>query len=408
MHPGEVRLDVARVRGLFPGLSDGFVHTDAPAGTLVPDSVVHAVSSAMRVPVANRGGVFPASARTEGLVAGARSAVADLVGGVSGGVVLGPSTTALTYTIARALSRTWRPGDEVVVSRLDHDANIRPWVQMAQRAGVTVRWAEVDIETGELPAWQYDDLLTPRTRVVAVTAASNAIGTRPDVAAIAARAHTVGALVFVDAVQAAPHVFLDRVALGADFLAVSAYTWCGPHVGAVVADPALLGELEPDRLLPAPDRVPDRFDSGTPPFELYAGVTAAVDHLAGLSDDAVGSRRDRLHTSLSAVAAYEGGLFDWLDQALRAMRHVQVVGFPEHTTPTLSFTVPGMRPRQVAVELARRGICAWDGDFYARELFDALGVNEAGGAVRLGLAHYNTAEEVGYVIDSVAALRGAL
>ncbi len=408
MHPGEARLDVARVRGQFPGLSDGFVHTDAPAGTLMPESVVHAVSSAMRVPVANRGGVFPASARTEGLVAGARSAVADLVGGLPGGVVLGPNTTTLTYALARALSRHWLPDDEVVVSRLDHDANIRPWLQMAQRVGAVVRWAEVDIETGELPAWQYDDLITSRTRVVAVTAASNAIGTRPDVAAIAARAHAVGALVYVDAVQAAPHVFLDRTALGADFLAVSAYTWCGPHVGAVVADPALLAELEPERLLPSPGRVPERFEIGTPSFELYAGVTAAVDHLAGLCDDATGSRRDRLYTSMSAVAAYEGGLFDWLDQALRAMRHVQVVGFPEHTTPTLSFTVPGMRPRQVAVELSRRGICAWDGDFYARELFDALGVNDAGGAVRLGLAHYNTAEEVGYVIDSVAALRGAL
>jgi cysteine desulfurase family protein (TIGR01976 family) len=305
--------------------------------------------------------------------------------------------TTLTYAVARALARTWRLGDEIVVSRLDHDANIRPWLQAAATRGATVRWAEVDIETGELPAWQYDDLITPRTRLVAVTAASNAIGTRPDVAAIAARAHAVGALVYVDAVQAAP-----------DFLVVSAYTWCGPHVGALAADPALLAELDPDRLLPAPDRVPDRFEAGTPPFELYAGVTAAVDHLAGLCEESTGSRRERLRDAMTAVAAYEGGLFEWLDQALRAMRHVQVVGFPEHTTPTLSFTVPGMRPRQVAAELSRRGICAWDGDFYARELFDALGVNELGGAVRLGLAHYNTAEEVGYVIDSVAALRSGL
>src|SRR3712207_5025628 len=155
--------------------------------------------------------------------------------------------TTLTYAVARALARTWRRGDEVVVSRLDHDANIRPWLTAAALVGAVVRWAEVDIETGELPAWQYDDLITPRTRLVAVTAASNAIGTRPDVAAIAARAHAVGALVYVDAVQAAPHVFLDRAALGADFLALSAYTWCGPHVGAVVADPALLAELVPDR-----------------------------------------------------------------------------------------------------------------------------------------------------------------
>ncbi|SFL77018.1 cysteine desulfurase-like protein [Geodermatophilus ruber] len=405
MGTGEGRLDVARVRGLFPGLSDGFVHADGAAGTLLPENVVLAVAQAMRVPIAARGGAFPASARAEGLVASARAAVADLVGGVSTGVVLGPNMTTLTYALARALARTWRPGDEIVVSRLDHDANVRPWVQLAEEIGVLVRWAEVDIETGELPDWQYDELLGDRTRLVAVTAASGAIGTRPDVAAIAERAHAVGALVYVDAVHAAAHHFLDARAMGADFLAVAADKWCGPHVGAVVADPALLQELEPDKLVPAPERVPDRFENGSPALELLAGVSAAVDHLASLSEDATGSRRDRLRGSMGAVAAYESSLFAWLDQALRAMRHVQVLGSPGDRTPALSFTVDGMRPRQVAVELARRGICAWDGDFYARELFDALGVNEQGGAVQLGLMHYNTAEEVGYVIDSVAALR---
>jgi cysteine desulfurase family protein (TIGR01976 family) len=402
---GDGRLDVARVRGLFPALADGFVHTDGPAGTLLPENVARAVAHAMRMPVANRGGVFPASGRAEAIVSAARSAVADLVGGAPAGVIFGANMTTLTYRIARTLARTWRPGDEVVVSRLDHDANIRPWLQLAEETGVLVRWAEVDIETGDLPAWQYDELLTERTRLVAVTAASNAIGTRPDVAAIAARAHAVGALVYVDGVHAAPHDFLDRRDLGADFLALSAYKWCGPHVGAVVADPALLEQMWPDKVLPASDRVPERFETGTPAFELLAGVPAAVDHLAGLCGEATGSRRERLRTSMAAVAEYEGELFGWLDDALRAMRHVQVLGRPEQSTPTLSFTVADLAPRQVTAELSRRGICAWDGDYYARELFDALGVNEAGGAVRLGLAHYNTAEEVGYVIDAVAALR---
>ena len=405
MGTGDAEIDVARLRGLFPGLADGFVHTDAPAGTLLPESVAGAIGQALRMPVANRGGVFPASGRAEAIVSAARQAVADLVGGVPAGVVLGPNMTTLTYAMARALARTCRPGDEIVVSRLDHDANIRPWLQVAEEVGMTVRWAEVDIETGELPAWQYEELLGPRTRLVALTAASNAIGTRPEVAEIAARAHAVGALVYVDAVHAAPHSFLDRIELGADFLVVSAYKWCGPHVGAVVADPLMLEELQPDKLAPAPDRVPDRFERGTPPFELLAGVTAAVDHLAGLAVGAGGSRREKLRTSMAAVAHYEGRLFEWLDDALRSMRHVQVLGAAERRTPTLSFTVAGMRPRQVAAELARRGICAWDGDFYARELFDAIGVNEEGGAVRLGLVHYNTAEEVGHVIDSVAALR---
>src|SRR3954447_26296988 len=405
MAAGEGRLDVARVRGLFPGLADGFVHTDGPAGSLLPEGVSRAIAHALRTPIADRGGVFPAAGRAEAIVTAARGAIADLVGGVPSGVVLGPNMTTLTYCMARTLARTWRPGDEVVVSRLDHDANIRPWVQMAERTGALVRWAEVDIETGELPAWQYDELLTERTRLVAVIAASNGISTPTDGAPIAARAHAVGALVYVDGVHAAPHGLLDRTVLGADFLALSAYKWCGPHVGAVVADPALLEQMWPDKVLPASDRVPERFETGTPAFELLAGVPAAVDHLAGLCGEASGSRRDRLSASMTAVADYEGRLFGWLDDALRAMRHVHVLGCPEDPTPTLSFTVAGMTPRQVTSELSRRGICAWDGDYCARELFDALGVNEEGGAVRLGLLHYNTAEEVGYVIDSVAALR---
>jgi cysteine desulfurase family protein (TIGR01976 family) len=405
MSTGAGRLDVARVRGLFPGLSDGFVHADAPGGSLVPESVVRAVSQAMRVPIADRGGVFPSSARAEQLVSGARSAVADLVGGTASGVVLGANTTTLTYAMARALAKRWRPGDEVVVSRLDHDANVRPWIQLAVETGVQVRWAEVDIETGELPAWQYDELITPRTRLVAVTAASNAIGTRPDVAGIAERAHRVGALVYIDAVQAAPHVLLDKQALGADFIAVSAYKWCGPHVAAVVADPALLAEFWPDKLVPGPDRVPDRYETGTPPYELYAGVAAAVEHLASLCPEVPGTRRQRLAASMAAVGRYEEELFGRLDRALRSMPHVQVLGAPLYRTPTLSFTVARMRPRQVATELARRNVNAWDGDFYARELFDAIGVNETGGAVRLGLMHYTTADEVDHVVRSVAELR---
>ena len=400
----EGRLDVARVRGLFPALADGFVHADGPAGSLTPESVAHAVGSVMRLPVANRGGVFPASGRAEALVAAARAAVADLAGGVPGGVVFGANMTTLTYGFARALAKTWQPGDEVVVSRLDHDANVRPWVQAAEGAGVLVKWAEVDIETGELPVWQYEELLTRRTRLVALTAASNAIGTCPDVGAVARLAHAAGALVYVDAVHAAPHLFLDRGALGADFLALSAYKWCGPHVGAVVADPAHLERLRPDKLVPSPDRVPERFETGTPPFELLAGVTAAVDHLTGLCPQGGGTRRQRLGVSMAAVARYEGRLFDRLAGALRGMRHVHVVGRPERSTPTLSFTVPHLRPRQVAAELARRGVCAWDGDYYARELFDAIGVNEQGGAVRLGLLHYNTVEEVDHVVDVVASL----
>jgi cysteine desulfurase family protein (TIGR01976 family) len=312
--------------------------------------------------------------------------------------------TALTWLFARALARSWRPGDEVVVSRLDHDANVRPWVQVAAEHRVEVRWAEVDIETGELPAWQYEELLTPRTRLVALTAASSAIGTCPDVAGITARAHAVGALTFVDAAHAAAHLFLDQAELGADFLAVSAAKWGGPHLGAVSAHPQLLAQVQPDKLLPAPDRVPDRFETGGAPVELHAGVPAAVDHLAGLCAETDGGRRDRLRVSMAAVERYEQELLGRLVTGLRRMPHLQLLGAPVRSTPTVSFTVPGLRPRQVAAELARQGVCAWDGDQYARELFDALGVTEAGGAVGVGLLHYNTAEEVDRLLDAVAVL----
>src|SRR5215813_5010991 len=227
-------LDVARIRGLFPTLGDGYLHLDGPAGTLIPESVSRAMGAALRVPLSSRGGAFPSSARSDALLDAARRAVADLVGGDPAGVLLGPNTTTLTDVTARALSRSWRMGDEVVVSRLDHDANIRPWAAAAKRVGASVRWAEVDIETCELPDWQYDDLITERTRLVAVTAASNAVGTRPDVAAIARRAHQVGALVYVDGAHASPHQPVDLVALGADLFTTSAYKWAGPHVGAVV------------------------------------------------------------------------------------------------------------------------------------------------------------------------------
>lgn len=397
-------LDVARVRGLFPTLCDGYVHLDGPAGSLVPESVARAVGATMRVPIGNTGGVFPSSVRAGHLRDGARLAMADLVGGDPDGVVLGPNMTTLTYGLSRALAKTWQRGDEIIVSRLDHDANIRPWEQAAAAVGVRVRWAEVDIETCELPEWQYDELLTERTRLVAVTAASNAVGTRPDVRAIADRAHAVGALMYVDAVHAAPHVPLDMAELGADFIAVSAYKWCGPHIGAVVAAPGVLEELQPDKLLPSPDSVPDRFETGTPPFELFAGVIAAVDHIAALTGEVDGDRRKRVLVAMAAVEAYERQLMTRLEQGLRALPHVMMLGAPARRTPTVSLTVAGMTPRQVTEELARRRICAWDGDYYAYELMESLGVGELGGAVRVGLVHYNTTHEVDRLLDALAEL----
>jgi cysteine desulfurase family protein (TIGR01976 family) len=313
--------------------------------------------------------------------------------------------TTITYGLARTLAKTWKVGDEIVVSRLDHDANIRPWLAAAKSAGAVVRWAEIDIETCELPEWQYDELITRRTRLVAVTAASNAVGTRPDVRSIADRAHQVGALMHVDGVHATPHGPVDMVALGADFYVTSAYKWGGPHVSATVASPKLLDRLAPDKLVPSPDSVPDRFETGTPAFELMAGAIAAVDHLAGLDDTTTGSRRSRVLQSMRAVQRYEASVFSRLDSGLRSLLHVYVLGSPADRAPTVSFSVEGWKPRAVTEELARRGICAWDGNYYAYELMEALGVGELGGAVRVGLVHYNTTHEVDRLLDALAELR---
>jgi cysteine desulfurase family protein (TIGR01976 family) len=396
--------DADAVRATYPALTDGYAYLDGAAGTQVPRAVIDAIADTYRGGVGNVGGAFPASHRADRIVAECRAAVADLVGGRPDGVVLGPNMTTLTYRMAYALAATWRPGDEVVVSRLDHDANVRPWVQAAARAGATVRWADVDVATGELPVEQYDDLLGERTRLVAVTAASNVLGTRPDVAAIAAKARAAGALVYVDGVHATPHGPVDLAALGADFYATSAYKWSGPHVGAVVADPRLLDTLRPDKLASSPDDVPSRFEAGTAPFADLAGVTAAVDHLAALDPAATGTRRERLVASMAAAEAHELRLFAVLLAGLEAMPHVTTYGKAPRRTATAYFTVAGRTPAQVAAHLATRKVNVWNGHNYAWELTAALGIRDAGSAVRAGLVHYNNRSDVDRLLAAVDEL----
>jgi cysteine desulfurase family protein (TIGR01976 family) len=402
-----VTFDVNRVRAAYPALSDGFAYLDGAAGTQVPATVIEAIADAYRSGIGNVGGTFPASGRSGAIVAECRQALADLTGASPDGVVLGPNMTTLTYRLAEALSRRWERGDEVVVSRLDHDANVRPWVQAAARRGATVRWAEVDLATTELPAAQYGELLSERTRLVAVTAASNVVGTRPDLAAIAAAAHAAGALVYVDGVHATPHIPVDVAAFGADFYATSAYKWSGPHIGTVVADPALLDSLHPDKLAPAPAGVPGRFERGTAAFADLAGVVAAVEHLASLGrgpDLVVATRRQRLLASMAAVEEYETGLFSGLFDGLDAMEHVTSYGRAALRAPTAFFTVAGQTPRQVAEHLAARQVNVWNGDNYAWELAGALGLRDSGGAVRAGLVHYNDQADVDRLLAAVAEL----
>jgi len=400
--------DVDRVRACYPALADGYAYLDGAAGTQLPDSVIDAMAGAYRAGLGNSGGAFPASRRSDEITAECRRAVADLTGGRPEGVILGPNMTTLTYRLARTLAAGWGPGDEVVVTRLDHDANVRPWVQAASAVGAVVRWADVQLPEGDLPLASVRPLISDRTRLVAVTAASNLIGTRPDVAGIAALAHAAGALAYVDGVHATPHGPVDVGELGADLYATSAYKWSGPHVGAVVADPAMLESLAPDKLAPAPAEVPDRFEQGTLAFADLAGVTAAVDHLASLAGPApgAGTRRERLLAGLAAAEAHEQDLFRVLLGGLDAMGHVTTYGKAARRTATAYFNVAGRTPRQVAEHLASRKVNVWDGDNYAWELAGALGLRETGGAVRAGLVHYNDRSDVDRLLAAVAELGG--
>ena len=387
------------LRPQFPALAEGLAHFDGPGGTQVPAPVADAVAATYRSAVSNRHGAFASSARSDGIVDAAREAVADLLGADPQGVVFGQSMTANTYVLAGALARTWAEGDEVLLSRLDHDANIRPWVQAAARAGATVRWADVDPATCELPVEQYDTLVGPRTRLVALTAASNATGTRPDVRAIADRAHAVGALVHVDGVHATPHgpVTFDEV--GADFYACSAYKWYGPHLGATVAAPLLLEDLHPDKLLPSTEDVPDRFELGTPAFAQLAAATAAVDWLASLGSGS--TRREQLLDAMGLLARHEQEVFGRLLAGLVERDDVTVLGSPARRTPTVAFTVRGESPQQTAARLGQAGVAVWAGNYYALELMRAVGLEESGGAVRAGVVGYTSEHDVDRLLEAL-------
>jgi cysteine desulfurase family protein (TIGR01976 family) len=394
---------VEAIRCEFPGLEAGAVALDGAAGTLVPAAVVEAVDDALRFSMANIGGAFAASARSGQTQLAARRAIADLVGGSEEGVIFGPNMTTLTFRIADALASGWGPGDEVVVTSLDHDANVRPWVLAAQRVGASVRFAEFDVDTGELAADAFAGLIGERTRLVAVTAASNAIGTRPDVRAIADRTHAAGALIYVDGVHATPHVPTDVVSLGSDFYACSAYKFFGPHVGCVIADPGLLESLHPAKLAPSSERVPGRFEWGTPSFELLAGVAAAVDWIAGLAT-AGGPRRERLLGVFEAIEEYLASLLERMVSGLTAIDCVKMIASPRRRTSTLSFRVDGRTPAHTAQLLAQRGISVWDGDNYAYELMRRFGLGDRGGAVRASIVLYNDASDVDRLLAAVAEI----
>ena len=384
--------DVERVRSHFPALREGAAHFDGPGGSQTPDLVAEAVAATLTSAIANRGSVTPAEARADSVVVEARAAMADLLALDPRGIVFGRSATELTFHLSRTFSRGWTPGDEVVVSRLDHDANVRPWVIAAESVGASVRWAEFDPATGELTPDDIESVVSDRTRLVAVTAASNLIGTRPDLPAVAEVAHRVGALLYVDGVHATAHVSTDVPASGADFWVCSPYKFLGPHLGVLGARPDLLETLHPDKLVPSTDEVPERFELGTLPYELLAGTTAAVDFLADLVP-AAGSRRDRLVTSFAALEDHEDRLLALLEPRLRAIPGLTAYSNAKRRTPTLLVTVEGHDPQDLRVGLAERGVNAPAGSFYAWECSHHLGLGATGG-LRAGLAPYTNADDV--------------
>jgi cysteine desulfurase family protein (TIGR01976 family) len=394
--------DVRAVRARFPALRAGAAHFDGPGGSQVPDAVADAVAAVLVSPLANRGRVTAAERTADDIVLAARSAMADLLGAGPGGIVFGRSMTALTFDMARTLAATWRPGDEVIVTRLDHDANIRPWVLAAQAVGAVVRWADFTPRTAELTVADVARHLSSRTRLVAVTGASNLLGTRPPVDLIAAAAHERDALVFVDGVHLTAHAPVDVAALGADLFACSPYKFLGPHCGVLAAAPALLETLNPQKLAPSPDSVPERFELGTLPYELLAGTTAAVDFLAGLDPAATGTRRERLVASITAVERHEDRLRHRIEDGLAALPGVVVHSRAASRTPTLLLSFPGRDCQDAYRFLADHGVNAPAGTFYALEASRRLGFGDAG-ALRVGLAPYIDDGDVDRLLAALAA-----
>jgi len=401
---GSTAIDVAALRDRFPAIAEGAAHFDGPGGSQVPEPVACAVATTLRSAISNRGRSTASERRADDIVVDARAAMGDLLGADPGGVVFGRSMTQLTYDFSRTLAKRWHHGDEVVVSRLDHDANVRPWVQAAEAVGATVKWIDFDPDTGELTLEHVRDALSDRTRLVALTGASNLIGTRPPLAEISGVVKQTGALFYVDGVHLTAHALVDLEALGADFFACSPYKFCGPHCGVLAARPELLERLEPDKLLPSTDEVPERFEFGTLPYELLAGTAAAVNFLATLVPGD-GTRRERLGRSMAAVAVHEDGLREQIERGLAELPGVTLYSRAAERTPTLLFTMAAHRPRDIQLHLAQQQVNAPAGSFYAIEPSRRLGLGSDGG-VRVGLAPYNDSSDVERLLSGLASLTG--
>ncbi len=411
----ENHLDLDWIRAQFPALSlkaagSTAVFLDAPGGTQVPQTVVDAVSDALVNANANTHGAFLTSQRADQIIAAAHQAAADFLGCHADEVVFGPNMTSLTFSLSRSLGRELKPGDEIVLTYLDHDANFAPWKAL-EETGAVIRVADFRREDCTLDFDELLGLINHKTKIVAVGYASNAVGSINDVAPIAAAAKAVGALSFIDAVHYAPHGPIDVRAIGCDFLACSAYKFFGPHQGILYGRRELLKSLRPYKVRPASNETPWRWETGTQNHEAMAGVTAAVDYLAALGErtGSAGTRRDQLQAAMRATSAYERRLSEKLVAGLLDISSVEFFGIREperfaQRTPTVSIRIQGISPRDAAERLAKLGFFVWEGNYYALNLSQRLGVESSGGMIRIGCAHYNTLSELDRLLAAIETL----
>ena len=413
-------LDVAALRDHFPALARTVggvpvAYLDGPGGTQVTRECIEAMAQYLERSNANHGGAFTASVETDVILDDAHAAAADFLGATDPNEIsFGANMTSITFAVSRAVGRDLRPGDEIVVTRLDHDANVAPWLAVAEDRGATVRWAELAEDGATLDLDGLEALLSERTRVVAIGLASNALGTVTDVARVARSAHAVGAIVYVDAVHAAPHLPIDVVALDADLLACSPYKFFAPHLGMLYGRRDLLERLAAYRVRPAGAALPGKWETGTQNHEALAGLLGTLGYLERLGAAYGGlhgrdDRRGRLVAAMAAIRAHEGTLSVGTVERLLSVPGLRMHGLvnsdrADERVPTFSFTVEGHRPRAIAEHLAARAISVWDGDFYAWELVRALGLDTDGGLLRVGLVHYNTLTEVDRLVEALHEL----
>jgi cysteine desulfurase family protein (TIGR01976 family) len=398
--------DVKKIRSHFPSLNTGLAFFDGPGGSQVPDVVGAAIADAITKPISNRNTNTESEKNAEEIVLGFRKAVADLIDVDPGGVVYGRSWTQITYDFSRTLAKTWKAGDEVVVSRLDHDSNVRPWIQAAEAVGATVRWAEFDVATSELTVAAVEAVLSSKTKLVAITGAGNTIGTRPDLMAIGAAVHKVGALFYVDGVHLTPHAVISAKEIGADFFGFSFYKLMGPHCAAIAAAPELLKTLNNDKLLPSTSNVPEKFEFGTLPYEIMAGATAAIDFIANMAPGAGKTRREKIVNSMNALEEYEEELLVYMESEIKSLPGVTMYGHAKHRTPTLYFSFASHVSADIYKAMVDKKVNVPAHNFYALEVSRKLGLGDDG-ALRAGLASYSTREDVDRLVSGLREVLSA-